>query len=739
MKNYLRFLSPIMVLLMAVMLGGGKILAQTANITFTAKCGGTGTDDQKGAWVISSDGNEFDIDNIKGLHYGSGSNAVSYLKASTSSYSDKVITKIVVNASGASKTSAKLSCTVGAASFGTTQSVSAKASEYSFVGSATGDIVISLQQEKNTKALYLKSIVVTYKEGDGKTQTTLSFPTPSYTYKLGQDGGTVTIEDNIAVLKDKDGKEISDATGKITYSVESSVEDFAILGGDENSSSIIVDTNKEGTATVTATFDAAGTDEKYSTSTATYTIKVTKRQTTLSFGEAYDDKTIIANLGDEFTAPTATLTPNVEGATIKYSSSKPTVATVDETTGAVTIVGAGTTVITADFVGDDTYVASKASYTINVVNAIASIADLKTKITNKSKNFTLKLSDAVVSYVYGDRAYIEDASAGILVYLEGKQTLVAGQKFNGLVEVAAQTWYSLPEITSWAPTASMTTETVTELPLQVVTVEELNNNYDKYEGRRVKVLGATVSKAFSKRNGEITQNGSSITLRAGDETIEATRNDIVNVIGFPSVYEAKTRTIQFAIWEQSAIDVINTETLTTSAGGYATYSADYAVNYSELGLTAYTLTVDEGNTTVTAKAFTGVVPAGGAVLVKGSASTAYTLTPATTEGDATFATALQTGATTADGTQYGFTTKFGTPAFAQVVSGQDIPAKKGYIVLNGASAAKYSICFDDEATGIQTIEAASAANAAMYNLAGQRVDKAYKGIVIVNGKKYLNK
>ena len=182
------------------------------------------------------------------------------------------------------------------------------------------------------------------------------------------------------------------------------------------------------------------------------------------------------------------------------------------------------------------------------------------------------------------------------------------------------------------------------------------------------------------------------------------------------------------------------ESLTTSAGGYATYSADYAVNYSDLGLTAYTLTVDETNKTVTAKAFTGVVPTGGAVLVKGTANTTYTLTPATTEGDATsFVTALQTGATTADGTQYGFTSKSGTPAFAQVKSGQEIPAKKGYIVLNGASAAKYSICFDDEATGIQTIEAASATNAAMYNLAGQRVDKAYKGIVIVNGKKYLNK
>ena len=465
-----------------------------------------------------------------------------------------------------------------------------------------------------------------------------------------------------------------------------------------------------------------------------------KTQTTLSFGETYDGKTINAYLGDEFTAPTATLTPNIESAAIEYSSSKPAVATIDETTGAVTIVGAGTTVITATFAGDDTYAASKASYTINVINVIKSIADLKQQIENTEKTFTLKLTDAVVSYVYGERAYLEDASAGILVYLKDAQTLTAGQKFNGLVEVKAKTWYSLPEITSWAPTASMTTETVTELPLQVVTVEELMNDYHKYEGRRVKVLGATVSKAFSNKNGVITQNGPSITLRAGDTNIKATSNDIVNVIGFPSVYEKEeTRTIQLAIWEQSAIEVIETETLTTSAKGYATYSADYAVNYSELGLTAYTLTVDEINKTVTAKAFTGVVPAGGAVLVKGDASKAYTLTPATTEGDATFATALQTGAKKADGTQYGFTTKFDTPAFAQVQLGQDIPAKKGYIVLNGAPAAKYSICFDDEATGIHTIEATSAANAAMYNLAGQRVDKSYKGIVIVNGKKYLNK
>lgn len=260
-----------------------------------------------------------------------------------------------------------------------------------------------------------------------------------------------------------------------------------------------------------------------------------------------------------------------------------------------------------------------------------------------------------------------------------------------------------------------------------------NNNYFKLDDKVVTTTGEKI------------YNGVwSISVSTTDNTVE-----INNQNGF-IVYFNHTKNSPFLIASYSFFNQKNyskvqlfkkvtAETLTTSAGGYATYSADYAVNYSELGLTAYTLTVDETNKTVTAKEFTGVVPAGGAVLVKGDASKAYTLTPATTEGDATFATALKTGATKADGTQYGFTSKSGTPAFAQVVSGQEIPAKKGYIVLSGASAAKYAINFDDEATGIQTIEAASAANAAMYNLAGQRVDKSYKGIVIVNGKKYLNK
>ena len=45
----------------------------------------------------------------------------------------------------------------------------------------------------------------------------------------------------------------------------------------------------------------------------------------------------------------------------------------------------------------------------------------------------------------------------------------------------------------------------------------------------------------------------------------------------------------------------------------------------------------------------------------------------------------------------------------------------------------------DIATAIETVEAAPAKDNALYNVAGQKVNASYKGIVIKNGKKYLLK
>lgn len=428
----------------------------------------------------------------------------------------------------------------------------------------------------------------------------------------------------------------------------------------------------------------------------TYSIEGSdKTPTTLSFSKSESSFTYDLNSNDgtaELVNP-ATLSPNVEGATISYTISESKFAdgeiSVDNGTVIFSTDKEASATITASYAGNDTYEASTASYTIKVVdpNVLVFSDD------DENNSFGKLPTDG---YIKSAKDYNLLAGNG----LEYTFNMNYCYKHSGGIQMKSKDGDN-----------------------GVIISPKFGFTY-----------GYTVTIEYTFGNG--------ITLSAGDKTVTGTENSSISLTTTSDIpFTIKTGS-QYAV--VTTIRVVansapETETLKTSAKGYATYSADYAVNYSELGLTAYTLTIDETNKTVTAKAFTGVVPAGGAVLVKGDASKAYTLTPATTEGDATFATALQTGAIKADGTQYGFTTKFGTPAFAQVQSGQDIPAKKGYIVLNGASAAKYSICFDDEATGIHTIEAASAANAAMYNLAGQRVDKAYKGIVIVNGKKYLNK
>lgn len=92
------------------------------------------------------------------------------------------------------------------------------------------------------------------------------------------------------------------------------------------------------------------------------TDEVVKDNITLAFPQtAYE-----ATIGSEFTAPTVSAEPAVTG--IEYSSSNESVATVDANTGEVTLVAAGTTLITASFVGNDDYNPATARYTLTVTD-----------------------------------------------------------------------------------------------------------------------------------------------------------------------------------------------------------------------------------------------------------------------------------------------------------------------------------------------------------------------------------
>ena len=88
---------------------------------------------------------------------------------------------------------------------------------------------------------------------------------------------------------------------------------------------------------------------------------------------AYEETEHTANVGEDFAEPALT---NPNNLTVTYSSSNTTVATVNATTGEVTILAAGKVTITATTAGDATYSAGSASYNITITNPGLAVATL---------------------------------------------------------------------------------------------------------------------------------------------------------------------------------------------------------------------------------------------------------------------------------------------------------------------------------------------------------------------------
>lgn len=340
---------------------GGVYAQETATLTFTKKCNGKGTDNKKGEWTITSDATESSFDNSRGIHYGTKSDAVSYIKATSSSYSDKKITKIVVNSSAYNSGSPKISCTVGGKAFGETYNLTTTNAAYSFSGEATGEIVVNISKNKTARALYLLSIAVTYEAAPSTPTTTTTFGTNSgktFTFTNGTLDGFTT--PTATATKSDDNTDLSNL-------IEYTSSDADIVAVDSKTGELTFTNTKFGKATITATLPKTDT---YQTSTDSYVVvnKDNHIATSLSFNGT--DVTLTegkTDAGTDFAGYTATEASNIAG-TITYAASGDAVATVNETTGAVTINAAvyGTTTITATFTPADPtqYSGSTATYQI---------------------------------------------------------------------------------------------------------------------------------------------------------------------------------------------------------------------------------------------------------------------------------------------------------------------------------------------------------------------------------------
>ena len=193
-----------------------------------------------------------------------------------------------------------------------------------------------------------------------------------------------------------------------------------------------------------------------------------------------------------------------------------------------------------------------------------------------------------------------------------------------------------------------------------------------------------------------------------------------------------------------ALDVPQ-ETVTISPSGYSTYAAYYPVDYSKLDLKAYTVKLNAEKTGIVMNEVAGVVPAGVAVLLKGKADTDYALTKAEGWQNVTSDLKMSDGTiTSTDKTAvYGLATVNGQDGFYKASAGKTIPVKCAYLEVEKSTSSVKCFSLGDHSgstTGITSVKNEAAGNnAPMYNLAGQSVDKGYKGIVIKNGKKIVLK
>lgn len=346
---------------------GGGYSQETATLTFTTECNGKGIDNKKGEWTITSDAKESQFGDGKGIHYGTTKATVSYLKATSSSYSDKKITKIVVNSSAADSGSPKISCTVGGKAFGKTQNLTTTNAVYSFSGEATGEIVVNISKNKTKKALYLLSIAVTFEDAASTPTTTTTFGTNSgktFTFTNGTLEGFTT--PTATAKKSDDNTDLSNL-------IEYTSSDADIVAVDSKTGKLTFTNTKFGKATITATLPKTDT---YQTSTDSYFVENKDNHTATSLSFNGTDITLTegkTDAGADFTGYTATEANNIDG-TITYAASGDAVATVDPTTGAVTINAAvyGTTTITATFTPADPtqYSGSTATYQITNKKAV---------------------------------------------------------------------------------------------------------------------------------------------------------------------------------------------------------------------------------------------------------------------------------------------------------------------------------------------------------------------------------
>jgi hypothetical protein len=178
-------------------------------------------------------------------------------------------------------------------------------------------------------------------------------------------------------------------------------------------------------------------------------------------------------------------------------------------------------------------------YTISDQDPLANLGELSQQTTENTETYLVNLENAIVTYINGNYAYIEDYTGAIVLYKE-RHGLTAGQTINGIAEVTFLPSNKNPQITDIDLTYCNVEANEKPDPTPVDDWED--GFFDTSLNLYIIVTGTNITKSGDEYY--ITLGGETVQLYGqGDATtIEVPDlEDTYTIVGFPTLYNDTKR------------------------------------------------------------------------------------------------------------------------------------------------------------------------------------------------------
>ena len=280
--------------------------------------------------------------------------------------------------------------------------------------------------------------------------------------------------------------------------------------------------------------------------------------------------------GTYFSEQTVTITAE-EGATIIYTLNE---GEATEYTAPFT-VSETTTIVAYAKKGED--VSGEVKATLTMGPSYATLAAANAAATTDRVVSRLALNEALVTFVSGQNAYVQDATGGMLIY--GNSGLNVGDKVSGYVQGQLYLYNGLPEVAN--PTLEVeVVSSDNEVTPKAISAADLAANPLKYVSQFVVIKNAVFeanAEGNAKANYNFTAAGAALVLRNNFQVDLALSADAAySVAGLVTIYKETVQLYPISAagivelnYETSNLDFEATEPITD---GICTYAKDMTKN-----------------------------------------------------------------------------------------------------------------------------------------------------------------